>query len=197
MATNSEIPFKDLTFFPLTIDRWEDFETLFGAHGAYAGCWCMWWRRTRKQFEQHSGDGNRLAMKATVESGNVPGILAYHGNEAIGWCSVAPRDQYPSLDRSHVLKRLDDKPVWSIVCFYIAKTFRGRGMTGHLIKAAVNYARECGANIVEAYPTRPRGKRLAPVSSFMGLPNVFGKKGFVTCRRPSEAKVIMRYTVES
>ena len=195
MVKTEKIHIKDLSFFPLTIDRWADFEELFGVHGAYAGCWCMWWRTTRKQFEQQGGEGNRLAMKAIVESGRVPGILAYHCNQVMGWCSVAPRDHYSSLNRSHVLKRLDDNPVWSIVCFYIAKTFRGSGMTGHLVKGAVNYARQCGATIIEAYPTRPRGKKLAPVSSFMGLPRVFEKNGFITCKRPSDAKVIMRYTV--
>ena len=188
---------KDLSFYPLAIDRWRGFEELFGAHGAYSGCWCMWWRITRKQFDQQSGEGNRLAMKAIVTSGEVPGILAYHSKKAVGWCSIAPRNHYPSLNRSPVLKKLDDKPVWSIVCFYVAKAYRNSSMTRHLIKAAVEHAQRQAAEIVEAYPTKPRGKKLAPVSSFMGIPKVFEALGFVTCKHPSAAKVIMRYTIKA
>lgn len=196
MSTTRQIRSRDLTFHPLTSDRWQDFEELFGDHGAYGGCWCMWWRVTRKQFEQQSGEGNRLAMKAIVASGEVPGILAYHRGEPAGWCSLGPRDHYPSLNRSHVLKKIDDQPVWSIVCFYVARSFRGSGMIRELIGAAVSYAKHNGAKIVEAYPTRPRGKKLAPVSSFMGVPKAFGDLGFEECRRPSAAKVIMRYNVK-
>lgn len=104
-----------LEFHPLTRERWSDFEELFGERGAYGGCWCMWWRLTRREFEQQQGEGNRQAMKAIVESVQVPGILAYAAGEPVGWCSVAPREHYGSLNRSPVLKRLDDTPVWSIV----------------------------------------------------------------------------------
>jgi hypothetical protein len=83
---------RPLKFQPLTPDRWSDFERLFGPHGAYGGCWCMWWRTTRSQFEQQHGEGNRQAMQDIVNSGEVPGILAYAGGEPIGWCSVAPRE---------------------------------------------------------------------------------------------------------
>jgi len=107
-----------MQFHPLTPERWDDFEALFGARGAYSGCWCMWWRLKRKEFEAQQGDGNRAAMKAIVESGRVPGILGYDGDRAVAWCSVAPREDFPSLNRSPVLKRLDDEPVWSIVEAY-------------------------------------------------------------------------------
>jgi hypothetical protein len=73
----------------------------------------MWWRTTRSQFKKQGNDGNRQAMKDIVDSGEVPGILAYADGEPVGWCSVAPREHYGSLNRSPVLKRLDDKPVWS------------------------------------------------------------------------------------
>ncbi len=194
MITSQKITAADLTGRPLTLDRWREFEELFGENGACGGCWCMWWRITRKQFEQQAGEGNRQAMKAIVASGEVPGILAYHGGFPVGWCSVAPRDRFPSLNRSPVLKPLDAAPVWSIVCFYIARGYRGRGMTRQLVKAAVDYARANGATIVEAYPTLPRGKKLSQASSFMGLPAVFQKAGFVESARPSAAKIIMRRT---
>jgi GNAT superfamily N-acetyltransferase len=181
-----------MEFHALTPDRWSDFEKLFGPRGAYGGCWCMWWRTARSQFEKQGSEGNRAAMKDIVESGQVPGIIAYADGQPVGWCSVAPREQYASLNRSPVLKRLDDQPVWAIVCFYIAKEQRGKGLIVKLIRAAVEYVRRQGGQIVEAYPTQPRGGQLPPVSSFMGVPSVFEEAGFVECARPSKSKVIMR-----
>jgi GNAT superfamily N-acetyltransferase len=186
-----------MTFLPLTKRNWKDFETLFGQHGAYGGCWCMWWRLSRKEFEKQQGEGNRLAMKAIVDAGECPGILAYQEHVPVGWCSVAPREQFQSLNRSPVLKRIDQEDVWSIVCFYIAKLYRGMGMTKQLIHAAVAHARKNGGKIVEAYPTDPHGRTsLAPVSAFMGLPDVFQAAGFEICARPSKAKVIMRHGIK-
>jgi GNAT superfamily N-acetyltransferase len=182
--------------FPLTPKRWPDFEKLFGAHGAYGGCWCMWWRSTRREFEERKGEGNRRTLKAIVDGGKIPGILAYLGQEPVGWCSVAPREEFNSLERSPVLKRLDDQPVWSIVCFYVAKGFRGQGVAEALIGGALDHVKERGGRIVEAYPTAPKKAPLAPVSSFMGLPAMFARAGFVECARPSRSKVIMRCRVE-
>jgi GNAT superfamily N-acetyltransferase len=180
---------------PLTPKRWPDFEALFGAHGAYGGCWCMWWRSTRREFENRKGEGNRRAMKAIVDSGKIPGLMAYLGTEPVGWCAVAPREEFSSLERSPVLKRLDDQPVWSIVCFYVAKGFRGQGIAEALIGGALDYVRSRGGSIVEAYPTPPRETPLAPVSSFMGLPAMFTRAGFVECARPSRSKWIFRCRV--
>ena len=186
----------DLKYRPLTTNRWPDFEKLFGKSGAYGGCWCMWWRISRAEFDRQKGDGNRRAMKKIVQSGEVPGILAYDQREAVGWCSVAPREAFPSLNRSPVLKRIDDLPVWSIVCFFVAKAYRRRGLTEWLIKAAVDHVRQSGGGVVEAYPTDPRGRNLPPVSSFMGMPALYDRAGFEECARPSAAKVIMRYWID-
>jgi GNAT superfamily N-acetyltransferase len=134
-------------------------------------------------------------MKGIVESGEIPGILAYQNNKPIGWCSVAPREQFHSLNRSPVLKKRDETPVWSIVCFFIAKEYRSKGVTLHLINAAIEYVRRNGGKVIEAYPTVPRGRHLAPVSSFMGVPSVFEQAGFVEYARPSKSKVIMRYQI--
>jgi GNAT superfamily N-acetyltransferase len=180
---------------PLIPQRWRDFETLFGAHGAYGGCWCMWWRSTRREFEKRKGEGNRRAMKAIVDSGKIPGLLAYLETEPVGWCSVAPREEFSSLQRSPVLKRLDDRLVWSIVCFYVAKGFRGQGIAEALIGGALDYARSRGGSMVEAYPTPPKEAPLAPVSSYMGLPAMFIRAGFVECARPSRSKRVMRCRV--
>jgi len=183
-----------LEFQPLTQDRWADFEELFGKHGC-GGCWCMWWRLSRREFAEGQGEGNRRAMKAIVESGEVPGILAYSEGKAVGWCAVAPRERYGSLERSPVLKRLDDAPVWALVCFFVAKAYRGTGVVRELIRGAVEYVKSQGGKVVEAYPTEPRRGQLPPVSLYMGLPGTFERAGFVECARPSKSKVVMRYYI--
>jgi GNAT superfamily N-acetyltransferase len=180
---------------PLTSDRWQEFERLFGARGAYGGCWCMWWRLTRREFEAGQGEGNRMAMRAIVESGRIPGILAYTDSRVVAWCSVAPREEFGALNRSRILKAIDDKPVWSIVCFYVAKGYRHRGLIADLIRGAIAYVKKEGGVIVEAYPSVPRSKEVPPTSSYMGFPDMFSKAGFVECARPSKAKRIMRYTI--
>lgn len=156
----------------------------------------MWWRTTRSQFQQQQGEGNRKAMQAIVQSGTVPGILAYDGDRAVGWCSVAPREQYGSLNRSPVLKPLDEKPVWSLVCLFVHRDQRERGIATALIQAAVDYVREQGGKVVEAYPTVPREDRLPPVSSYMGIPAMFERAGFVATAHPSQSRIIMRYTID-
>ena len=110
-----------LEFHPVTPERWPDFESLFGEKGACGGCWCMLWRLTRKEFERQKGEANRRSMKTIVESGEIPGLLAYSEKHPVAWCSVAPRQRFPALERSRVLKKLDDQPVWSISCFFIQK----------------------------------------------------------------------------
>ena len=131
-------------FQALTPKRWADFEELFGPHGATGGCWCMWWRLTNKEFDAQKGERNRRAMKAIVNSGRVPGILAYHEGHAVGWCSVAPREEFPRLERSRLLKPVDGQRVWSVVCFFVAKEYRRRGVAKRLLKAAVEYVRGQG-----------------------------------------------------
>lgn len=84
----------------------------------------MWWRLERSKFNKQKGDGNKRALKSIVDSGRAPRLLAYAGDQPIAWCSVAPREDYPVLGRSRILKPVDDKPVWSVVCFYVDKRFR-------------------------------------------------------------------------
>ncbi len=181
-----------LEFHPLTPDRWPDLASLFGPNGAYGGCWCMWWRTTRAEFQQGLGEGNRRALHRLVETGQVPGILAYLDGQPAGWCSVAPRQHYAALERSRTLKRLDNAPVWSIVCFYVDRRFRGQGLTLKLIRAALDYVREQGGRVVEAYPTVPRANPLPPTSAYMGLPDFFRRAGFLEVARSSKSKVTMR-----
>ena len=185
--------FKGMKFYPVTKGRWEDFEKFFGKHGACGGCWCMWWRLTRKEYDQQKGAGNKRAMKNIIQSGDVPGILAYIDNEPVAWCSVAPRDKFPSLDRSRVLKRVDNLPVWSVACFFIAKDYRHRGLSVRLLKEAKKYCKARSAKILEGYPTEPRKDSMPDVFAWTGLVSAFKQAGFKEVARRSETRPIMRY----
>lgn len=186
----------ELTFHPLTPGRWPDFERLFGLRGAYGGCWCMWWRCKRADFSRNGNTGNRQAMKDIVEGGEIPGLLAYHDNEPVGWVAVAPRQDYGPLNRSPVLKRVDDQPVWSLVCLFVDAAWQGRGVGLALIEGAIAHVRAQGGRTVEAYPTVPRSQRLPEMHAFMGTPEMFSRLGFVEIKRASAAKMIMRYEIE-
>ncbi|TDI69841.1 MAG: GNAT family N-acetyltransferase [Bacteroidetes bacterium] len=186
---------QDFTFHPVTKTRWKDLEHLFGSSGAFCGCWCMWWRLPRKEVDANKSAGNKAAMHRLIASGVVPGILAFDGTNPVGWCAVAPRIELDSLNRSRVLKRLDDEPVWSITCFFIAKPYRNQGLMEQLIRAGVEHAKTNGGNIVEAYPHTAVTDRLSAVSIFTGLPEPFERAGFRICKQASKAKVIMRLTI--
>ena len=177
---------------PLTRGRWNDLVTLFGARGACGGCWCMWWRLTRSEFQKKKGEGNRASLKKLVDSGEVPGLIAYSRGQPVAWCSIGPREGYPVLERSRVLARVDDRPVWSVVCFFIAKPLRRRGLTLELLKAAISYAKKRGAGAVEGYPVEPRTGVTADAFAYTGLSSTFRKAGFVEVARRSETRPIMR-----
>jgi GNAT superfamily N-acetyltransferase len=188
---------EGLEFHSLTPERWVDLEKLFGQHGAYGGCWCMWWRLPRSEFMRNRGERNKEAFKNIVDSGKIPGILAYLKSQPVGWCAVAPRKTFPKLERSRILKRVDDKTVWSVVCFFIAKAFRRKGISVELLKAAVNYATEQGAKIVEGYPVEPKKDRTPDTFAYTGLASAFRKVGFVEVIRRSETRPIMRYMIQA
>jgi GNAT superfamily N-acetyltransferase len=188
---------KTLIYHPLTLARWEDFERLFSEHGVQNGCWCMYWRTRRVDFQRNYGEGNKLAFKAIVESGKVPGILAYQDEKAAAWCSIAPREDYPSLERSPTLKRSDDQPVWSIVCFYISQAYQGQGLTESLIMASIDYAQSKGAQIVESYPLKTEIAKTLPYERYMGIQSTYERLGFQVVANRSERRLVMRYIIET
>lgn len=183
----------DLSFHPVTAQRWDDLETLFGPRGAVGGCWCMWFRLKRSEFDAQKGEGNKQAMRRIIDSGEIPGLLAYHQEEPVGWCSVAPREDFPVLDRSRILKRVDDQPVWSVVCFFIARAYRQQGVSLQLLQAALDYAQENGARILEGYPVEPKKGSTPDVFAYTGLASMFLQLGFVEAARRSETRPLMRY----
>jgi GNAT superfamily N-acetyltransferase len=189
-----------LEIHPASAERWLDLAHLFGERGAYAGCWCMFWRLERSTFKQQKGDGTRACLKEMLDAGQAPGMLAYIDSQPIGWCSIGPREHFYALDRSRILRRVDSEPVWSIACFFVAKPYRQHGLMAHLLRASVGYTREQGARIVEGYPIDLQtpllaGQRLTSYGGFMGIASVFREVGFVEVGRASETQLIMRYTI--
>lgn len=178
---------------PVTAGRWPNIETLFGPRGACAGCWCMYWRLPHSRFEKQKGLKNRKAFKKLVESGSRPGLIAYSDGEPIGWCAVAPRAAYVKLQGSRTLAAVDEQPVWSVVCFYVVKGHRRRGVTVALLRGAVEFARKRGAKIVEGYPVSPKTPRIPDVFAWTGLEHAFLNAGFKEVARRSATRPIMRY----
>jgi len=177
---------------PLTPERWPDLEKLFGERGACGGCWCMTWRLPRAEWEAGKPAGNKQAFCSLVEDDAQPGVLAYQGNEPIGWCAVAPRDVYIRLRNSRVLAPVDERPVWSISCLFIAKPFRRQGLSVKLIKAAVEFARSKGATAVEAYPIVPYSESMPSAFGWTGILSAYERAGFQEAARRSDARPIMR-----
>ena len=187
---------KNMTFRPVANKEWADMKRLFSEPGVQKGCWCMYWRIKRSEFNRGYGQGNEKSMKNIIRSGKVPGILAYQEGKPIGWCSIAPRKDFSVLDRSPTLKKIDDKPVWSIVCFFISKKYRRRKYTSELIKAAIKYAGKRGARIIESYPYVPDeegGKKICRWELYTGIISTFKKLGFKVASRRSKRRPIMRY----
>ena len=184
---------ENMKYFPLTTNRWPDMETLFGERGACGGCWCMWWRLKRSEFNLQKGEVNRQALKAIVDSNEVPGLLAYSDGKPVAWCSVAPREHFPVLDRSRILKRIDNTPVWSIVCFFVEKHFRKKGITVNLLEAVIDYVRKRGGTVLEGYPIEPKKGNIPPPFAWTGFVSAFINAGFNECLRRSETRPIMRY----
>jgi GNAT superfamily N-acetyltransferase len=181
---------------PATPERWKDVEALFGERGACGGCWCMAWRVSHSVFQEQKGEGNRKAFRKVVKSGAEPGLLLYDGDEPVGWCAVAPREQYPRLDASRILKPVDDRPVWSVSCLFVAKPYRNQGLSTLLLKEAVAFARKRGAKIVEGYPTETDGKLPDPFV-WTGTAAAFRKAGFKEVLRRSRTRPIMRATARA
>jgi len=156
----------------------------------------MWWRRTAREFEAFKGEQNRIAFREIVESGAEPGLLAYAAGRPIGWCAVAPREVYPRLARSRILKPVDDLPVWSVTCFFVAKAHRRAGVSRRLLGAAIEFVRERGGRIVEGYPKDAGGAPQVDAFVHTGLASAFFGAGFVEVARRAPTRPILRYRIE-
>src|SRR5512145_1880443 len=140
-----------LAVHPLTPERWSALEDLFGKSGACGGCWCMYWR-IGSAYRGRPAEENKKAFRTLVKRGPPPGLLAFDGDTAVGWCQLTPRDALPGLDRAQLFRPVDEVPVWSLSCFYVRRSHRKRGVMAALIAAAVKAARRAKAPALEAYP---------------------------------------------
>jgi GNAT superfamily N-acetyltransferase len=174
---------------PLTPDLWPALEDLFGELGACNGCWCMYWR-IGAAYRRQPREKNKAAFREVVRRGPSPGLIAFDGEVAVGWCQLTPRDMLPWLDRTWRLERVDDVPVWSISCFYVRKGYRRRGVTSALIEGALKTARAAGAPALEAYPL---DARLTPSASGTGYASTFARAGFKVVARHTPPRPIMRF----
>jgi GNAT superfamily N-acetyltransferase len=184
-----------LSFHPANRTRWKDLAGLFGERGACGGCWCMAWRLEPKQFKEGKGARNRRALKRLVDSGETPGVLAYDGRKAVGWCAVAPRSAYSFLSRSRILRKVDDSPVWSVSCLFILKSYRRRGISSKLLEAAVRWAGTRGATVVEGYPSVPYARNVPAPFLWTGTVTAFRLARFEEVERRSHSRPILRARV--
>lgn len=134
---------------------------------------------------------NRAELKSLVDARKTPGLVAYDGDVPVGWIAVGPRADYAKLQRSPVMKPVDDKPVWSIVCFVVPSEYRRRGVAHAMLRAAVAYAREQGATIIEAYPVDKRGN-LSDDTLWFGTKSMYDRTGFKEVARRKPARPIVR-----
>ncbi|MEX1025792.1 MAG: GNAT family N-acetyltransferase [Planctomycetota bacterium] len=177
---------------PATLDRWPAFEALFGERGACAGCWCMWFRVSRRIFEAGKGDVNREAMRALFAGDEPPGLLAFRGAEPVGWVAVGPRTAFPRLESSRVARRVDDVETWSIVCLFVAQSARASGVATALLEAAAAWVAFRGGEFVEGYGVDPGQKRLPDVFAFHGPAAAYRAAGYDEIARPTETRPTFR-----
>jgi GNAT superfamily N-acetyltransferase len=184
---------------PLTPDRWDDLVALFNARGGsqVRGCWCMFYRRAGRDdvpVGTSRAEHNRRALKALVDRGTTPGLIGYRDGKPVAWVSLGPREDYAKLARSPVMKPVDDKPVWSVVCFYTALEARGEGLSEVMLAHAAEYARRNGARLLEAYPV-DKPARGRDDSMWFGAKRMYDRAGFVEVARRKPVRPVMRKTL--
>ena len=165
---------------PATIERFDAIEPVI--NGA---CWCQWWRQTAAGYSRSadgsprsSSEAHRMALRDQCGVVPAPGVVAYVGELPVGWCGFGPRSSMRRLERSRTIPKVDDLPVWSVVCFNVRPGYRRRGVAKALLAAAIDYARAHGAIGLEAYPTDPAGTRRDATFSYTGFTSMFEAAGF-------------------
>lgn len=162
---------------------WSTLEELFARRGGGDArfCWCIWWRVRAKDFAASTPGANRERLRAIVESGPPPGLVALEDGRAVGWVGLGPRVDFERIERSRVIPRVDGPPAWAITCFVVAADARGRGVAAALLAAAVAHVRAAGAPAVEGYPIDPAaapGGRVTDTGAYTGTRGMFERAGF-------------------
>ena len=181
---------RKLQFRPVTEERLPDLAKFSQCHGKFRYCSCMRWRLASSAYRRSSKEERVAALETIVRAGTPVGILGYFEDEPVAWCSVAPRETYAALERYRALPRIDDTPVWSVVCLFVDRRFRRQGLTELLLRAAVDFARGHDALAVEGYPVAPD----APSYRYMGTPDTFRRAGFVDVTPAGQDRLVMRYS---
>ena len=178
---------SDLEIQPLTANRLPDLASLFEQGGDPKWCWCASFRVRGMSFTKSAPAENRAVLEEATRSdarkGRAPGLIAYREGEAIGWVSLAPREDFERLEHSKVLARVDERPVWSIVCFVVGRRARGQGVANALLAAAIDYARDHGATLLEAYPVDVADGRISSANAYSGTLSMFERAGFTEVER--------------
>jgi len=175
-----------LTFKPATKATWPDFDALFSAPGGPKHCWCMVWRRTPEELQQHpNGRTRKPLIKSRVDDGQTIGLIGYLAGEPVAWVSVAPRDTYRELGGPEAKPGED---IWSLACFYLSRKLRGEGYGDQMLEAAIAFAKKRGATTLEAYPVDPA----SPSYRFMGFVPAFERLGFEPIGTVGSRRHIMR-----
>lgn len=173
-----------LRIVPLTGETWPALEALFREGGDPRWCWCQYWRLRSKDFGAAKVPELRELLRAQAQSSMPPGLVALEGDgpsnmRAVGWVSLGPRADFERVVRSKVIPTIDDRPVWSIVCFAVSQAERGRGVARTLLEGAIDFARAQGAEALEAYPIRvDAGDGIHAESAFTGTLSMFERAGF-------------------
>lgn len=193
-SNNDKDFLNQLTFEPLTKTNWSKFVQLFGKKGACGNCWCMYYRLNKTDFiEGKIDEGNKGAMQSLVLENKPTGVLGFYDGQPIAWCAFAPREDFIKLEKSRVHKRIDNKPVWSIPCFFIDKNFRQQGVSVEILKGVIKYAKENHISIIEAYPTIPTKEPLPDSFAWIGLYKSFERAGFKIVDQTSKNRPMVRY----
>lgn len=167
-----------LRIVPLTADRFDDLATLFKEGGDPKWCWCVYWRFRSKEWAASNPTKNRDTLRSLAARDDAPGLVAYDGDRAVGWVSLGPREEFDRLEHSRIRPRLDEVPVWSIVCFVVSRKSRGHGISARLLDAAIAHARAHGAPALEAYPVDTGGELIAGNTAYTGVLSTFLAAGF-------------------
>lgn len=174
------MPVEALRVEPLSAATWDALAELFRTGGGDPKwCYCQFWRLRSKDFAALKVPQLRERLHDQAASRQPPGLVAFEGAAAVGWVSLGPRTDFERIVRSKVIPKIDDRPVWSIVCFAVSSAARGRGVGRALLDAAIEHARAQGAEALEAYPVRVEpGATINVESAFTGTLPMFERAGF-------------------
>lgn len=187
----------DIEIRPATADRFDDAEHALSGGGDGRSCQCQWWTITNARWQETSSAEREQLLRAEIESGPPPALIAYADGEPAAWVRIGPRTRQVRLARTRLLaadatKPWDDERIWAVTCFVVRKEHRGEGLNARLLDAAVDHARAHGAHVVEGYPVDPAGARQKRSNElFYGVLSTFAGAGFREIARPRPDRVIV------